>query len=209
MFVGGLAVTSRVVFAVADGSGAFCQAADGARAVQDQVTSSASFDGAHPCQALGLTVVNGQRYRVVMKSQCLWLDRDAASDLGGLSEEARWTPAHYVGMPFKRHLASPYMKPVLRIGGRGADEYPLDPVLPLPNEPSARYVLVSDFTARSSGELFLYVNDAVLFWPNFLVPTYANNRARASVAVERLDGSEGLKPLDDHDKPREDCPGHS
>lgn len=189
---GGAAVLSRAVFTIADGSGAFCEATKDAQPVTDQGILAVAFDGTNACQALGLTVVEGQRYRVAMKSECLWFDKGTEADLGGLSAEAKWTPAHYAGVLFKRHIGSPYLKPVLRIGERGADEYPLDPVVAMPSERPDRHELVSDFTAQSTGELFLYVNDAVVFWPDFLFATYANNRARANVTVERLDGSEGL-----------------
>jgi hypothetical protein len=200
-----LAVLSHAVFAVADGSGAFCQATNEAVAVDNQATPAVGFDGKNACQALGLNVVGGQRYRVVMKSACLWLDKDTESDLGGV-DASKWTLKHYASLPFRRHLGSPYMKPVLRIGKRGADEYPLDPIVPMPNGRLDRHVLVSDFIARSSGELFLYVNDAVAFWPDLIFPTYGNNRAQAEVTVERLDGSEGLVPAKPEDRPSEACP---
>jgi hypothetical protein len=49
--------------------------------------------------------------------------------------------------------------------------------------PDARKVLSADITASSSGELFLYVNDAVLMWPHWRDAFYANNRGTGTVTV--------------------------
>lgn len=46
-----------------------------------------------------------------------------------------------------------------------------------------RRVLVSELTAGSTGELFLYVNDAIFGWSTLF---YRNNKGTASVAVELL-----------------------
>ena len=46
---------------------------------------------------------------------------------------------------------------------------------------------MSDFTAQSSGELFLFVNDAIIFAkPNWSNMTYDNNRGTAEVYVKRI-----------------------
>lgn len=46
---------------------------------------------------------------------------------------------------------------------------------------------MSDFTAQSSGELFLFVNDAIIYArPNGLIGTYKNNMGKAEVFVKRI-----------------------
>ncbi len=47
-------------------------------------------------------------------------------------------------------------------------------------------VLISDFTADVSGELFIYVNDAVLLWPGATDLFYRNNSGTATVTVTRI-----------------------
>jgi hypothetical protein len=47
-------------------------------------------------------------------------------------------------------------------------------------------VLISDITADATGELFLYVNDAVLTWPGRTKMFYSNNRGTAKVTVTRI-----------------------
>jgi uncharacterized protein (DUF2235 family) len=52
--------------------------------------------------------------------------------------------------------------------------------------PGERKVLTADITASSSGELFLYVNDAVLMLPRWSEAFYANNRGTGTVTVTSL-----------------------
>jgi uncharacterized protein (DUF2235 family) len=47
-------------------------------------------------------------------------------------------------------------------------------------------VLISDITADATGELFLYVNDAVLTWPGRTGMFYRNNGGTAKVTVKRI-----------------------
>jgi hypothetical protein len=47
-------------------------------------------------------------------------------------------------------------------------------------------VLISDFRANSSGELFIYVNDAVLLWPGATDFFYRNNSGSARVELKRI-----------------------
>jgi uncharacterized protein (DUF2235 family) len=47
-------------------------------------------------------------------------------------------------------------------------------------------VLISDFRANSSGELFIYVNDAVLLWPGAIDFFYRNNSGSARVELKRI-----------------------
>jgi hypothetical protein len=115
-----------------------------------------------------------------------------------------------IGVPLRRYLSQPWFKPIARIGVNGTDEYPLDPKPSLAWTSDTRQVKkrgwvdtcsgtpttvrepsVSDVTfeteiiTRSDGELFLYVNDAVLH-PVFTNLFYCNNEGTARVTVERV-----------------------
>ena len=48
-----------------------------------------------------------------------------------------------------------------------------------PGEPQPNRTLISDITANATGELFLYVNDAVLTLPGLTDVFYKNNSGRA------------------------------
>jgi len=55
--------------------------------------------------------------------------------------------------------------------------------------PADRVILSSEFTARSAGELFLYVNDAELVIPGMYNLFYQNNSGSAEVTFERVKNS--------------------
>jgi hypothetical protein len=52
--------------------------------------------------------------------------------------------------------------------------------------PPERRTVVTEIKARTTGELFLYVNDAVLMAPPSADFFYRNNRGAAQVSVERI-----------------------
>ena len=100
--------------------------------------------------------------------------------------QEKMTPAMNPGLAFRRHLREPWFKPVARIGCEGSDEYPLNPVgggSPDPGDTE----LVSEITARRSGERFLFVNDAILPVPGYIDTFYRNNKGKATVIVRPVD----------------------
>ena len=115
-----------------------------------------------------------------------------------------------LGVPFRRHLGEPYLKPMAKIAAAGSDVYPLEPLPSLaldefprkprtqpridtcanqapapPNRNANDMTFTTQIVARSTGELFLYLNDAVFLppWTDFF---YCNNEGQARVAVERV-----------------------
>ncbi len=63
-------------------------------------------------------------------------------------------------------------------------------------------MLIADITPDSTGELYIYVNDAVLFWDRDHHKFYKNNSGKAKVTVTRtvapvtvdFNSAEGGKP---------------
>lgn len=55
--------------------------------------------------------------------------------------------------------------------------------------PKDRLVVTADIDARTTGELFLYVNDAVLAWFGVYDEFFSNNRGTGTVTVERIDAA--------------------
>jgi hypothetical protein len=88
-----------------------------------------------------------------------------------------------LGLPLRRHVTEPWLQPVARIGRTGSDEYVLKPVATVADANGA--TLVADITARRSGELFVFVNDAVLPVPNRWQVFYKNNTGTATIRIER------------------------
>jgi hypothetical protein len=84
-------------------------------------------------------------------------------------------------VPFRRLWDADWFVPVARIGERGVNHYPLTQ-------------FSTEITAQATGELFLFVNDAVapvnirppgLGWKAY----YANNDGTAEITVTRLPGA--------------------
>ena len=145
-----------------------------------------------------------------------WTDNGIAAGPNGVRpQDASY--AMTASVLLRRHLGQPWYKPYARIGPTGSDEYPLDPKPSLadhdpPSRPRSRagpytcggtakpnaipnktdVTFASEIVARTSGELFLYVNDAVLEFPGLTSFFYCNNEGKASATVERL--TDAAKP---------------
>jgi hypothetical protein len=82
--------------------------------------------------------------------------------------------------PLKRHLFDERFKVVARVGSVGSDERVLAP----DDDPKSNMLNVQ-ITPRRSGELFLYVNDAIWGWPSLYRCFYDGNSGQATVVVQR------------------------
>jgi hypothetical protein len=88
------------------------------------------------------------------------------------------------------------MVPIARIADTqqsrslGQDEYVLRPLLPAADNEPVR-VFKARITAASEGQLFLYVNDSILYWPRNY---YENNMGMAQVFVRRVMLDEPVAP---------------
>jgi hypothetical protein len=126
------------------------------------------------CQPTGLVLQAGQPYHVeiaVPKGQ--WFDRTmpvpTAAGLGSGENPLVFIPF----LPFRRVLTTQWFVPMVRIGSRGAEYHPL-------NTGSV------EFTPRVTGQLFLFVNDAIGIGP-WLKAFYGNNHGTAAVTVKKLE----------------------
>lgn len=123
----------------------------------------------------------GTRYRVTIKlDENGWKDWHVPAGLGGVTSLDVTLPMHLFTL-FKRDIHQPWFRPILRIGTEGSDEYPL--IGDLKEDGRA---LEAEFTARRSGPIFLFVNDAILPGPSSWQRFYANNIGGATVEVEKL-----------------------
>jgi len=89
----------------------------------------------------------------------------------------------YATIFLRRILFRPWFRLIARIGETGVDEYFLDPV-PVPD--TGPQVYKARFTAQRSGEIFLYVNDAVIGLPWLSDWYYKGNKGTAKVTVRLL-----------------------
>jgi Uncharacterized conserved protein len=165
----------RGIFSIIDSSGFFCTPTAGA--LQSRLENGA-FPSNDICWASGVKVEEGKRYKVTLTiNPDLWKDSTIKPTLGGFD---KWYLT--LSIPLRRHLTEPWFKPFARVGEYGNDDYPLNP-----SEGSDDHTLISEITARKPGELFLFVNDAVLPVPKAWQVFYKNNCGTAIVKVEPLD----------------------
>jgi uncharacterized protein (DUF2235 family) len=187
----GAALVSHVAFDIADAAGVYCHArADGAltRLDQKREVTVEGFATSSMCWSTGIELLEGRRYRITISAPRDWRDGRIPAALEGFEIVELPTTADRVamfsGLPLRRVLNRPWFRPIARIGAVGADEYPLDPDTRAGVEVSD--ALVADIRARRSGELFLYVNDAIIGLPRIADTFYLNNTGSAQVKVERL-----------------------
>jgi hypothetical protein len=145
------------------------------------------FSTKNPCWPTGVIAQAGKRYCIRItrgENDQFWKDLSVPTGLEGISS-GEATGLQVLFIPFRRQVFEPYFRPIARIGGWGYDEYALAPRF----TQSATQTLSSlhvEITARSNGELFLFVNDVLNPWPlprNFF---YDNNEGTADVKVEEL-----------------------
>src|SRR5260370_14713851 len=92
----------------------------------------------------------------------------------------------YATILLRRIMFRPWFRLIARIGETGVDEYFLDPV---PVSQTTPQTYRDTFIARHGGELFLYVNDAVIALPWLNDHYYKRNVGTAKVTVRLCDAT--------------------
>jgi uncharacterized protein (DUF2235 family) len=194
-----VATVNRLFFAVLDLTGKVCTPSQNPSAELVVTTGKATFDTATLCAATGLAVQRGRSYRITLAVTEPWEDghrfketdpekaRGIETDPQGFGfDRMRWQMA--LGLPIRRLVGSNWFATVLRIGNRGFGEI----VLPFEKDSpsgqgSSPTSYTATFRARKSGELFVYVNDAVIGIPGYVDTFYKNNKGKADVTLQAID----------------------
>jgi uncharacterized protein (DUF2235 family) len=157
------------------------------------ISVSRIFDPQSLCsQSLGL-VKEGDRYTVTFDVLAPWHDAGHQTSPQGLAaSEFPWGTG-YLGVPLKRVIDADYLQPLMEIRPRGRQNllgniqiYPLD-VQPAGDSGT---VFRASFKAPRGGELFVFVNDAMLPFTRPLRDGwdegffYANNGGSACLTVD-------------------------
>lgn len=179
----GLMLANHLAYIVLDDAGFVCHEAGNATKMNRGETRKFIFDSTSVCAATGISLEEGSRYAITIKArEPQWFGQDIPTSPGGfysLDPPALWQKAMMVfGLPMRRELIRPWFRIVARTGSIGGEESFLDPD---PKDHSIDEVL----RATRDGELFLFVNDAVLGVPGFEGVFYANNRGTADVSITR------------------------
>jgi hypothetical protein len=182
------AIVSHVAFYLEDAAGVACTPTPNAKALPTAHTSEQlTFTPDHLCWASGIHLSAGTRYVISIEQTGPWQDGHYTTHLGGY--EITSLPGlllraqMFALTPLRRVLLRPWFRVIARVGEAGTDEYFLDPDW---NQPLASVTRL-DVPVRPnrSGELYLYVNEAVL--PLRMDHWYRNNRGTAKVTVMQRD----------------------
>jgi uncharacterized protein (DUF2235 family) len=179
----GLMIVNHLAYIVLDDAGFVCRETGKASKMTRGETRTFLFDSASVCSGTGVLLEEGGRYAITIKArEPRWFDQDIPTSPAGfysLDAPAAWHKALMVlALPMRRDLIRPWFRIVARTGSVGGEESFLDPD---PKDYSIDEVL----RATRDGELFLFVNDAVLGLPDFEGIFYSNNHGSADVTIAR------------------------
>lgn len=198
IFLGGFYAANWLAFSVLSAAGAVCEPSEAAK--QTNLSPGAAetlrFDIADPCLATGIRLTAGAKYRITFTDPTDW--HDGAIDLASLPVRLpsgekqprlptarlptegygtfeRTAPMYMaLGIPMLRLGGQNWLKPIARLGIYGHEEYALGPNSTL-------------IEPQRTGELFLYVNDAVLGVPSLWNIFYSNNSGSVMVEIRAIE----------------------
>lgn len=124
-----------------------------------------------------------------------WRDASIEADVNGwcsgwCKDAAPWYMSLFT--PFRRHLFADWYQPIARIDSKLFDRYPLHQVGAESANGDCPQHMIQEFpiTARRTGQLYLYLNDAVVFIPGRILDFYTNNEGHALVTVYKSNPNE-------------------
>ena len=220
LLAAGGVLANRALFDGVSAAGYFCTGSPGV-GDEERTGSRAGFGTDQMCWPSGLVLKAGRHYRITLTTPGDWFDRTIRADVAGFpADSLRLASA----TPLKRWWRQDWLKPIVRIGEIGNDEYVLEPAEPFEAHsypactqirretnghgvrakirddvaqelmrcaptPDGRKSVTAEIRARTTGELFVYVNDAVLMWPGRSDQFIRNNSGTGTVVVERISAS--------------------
>ncbi len=178
------AFVSHFVFYMEDAAGLTCQTSkDASQLLPGHQSKPLTFDPKQQCWQSGYILKKGVRYVIGLKISDGWSDSNYLADVGGYSINSLptvWDRAKMIlSVPLRRVLLRPWFRIIARVGETGTDEYFLDP------DPTDKRSIEIPIIPNRDGELYLYVNDAVL--PYYMDAFYGNNQGTAAVTVTQRD----------------------
>lgn len=141
------------------------------------------FEPSNLCQSMKVKLERNRKYLVRFESTKSFRDGTIDASHGFYSGEppAVWQKAlMFIAIPLRRELIRPWFRVVARFGGTGGEETFLDPDKSDPN-----YLISEDVTATRNGELFLFVNEAVVGLPGLYDVFYKHNSGSTKVLIMR------------------------
>jgi hypothetical protein len=134
------------------------------------------------CQSMKVMLERNGRYLIRFESTESFRDGSipAAAGFYSTDPEAAWQKALMAAaVPLRRELTRTWFRVVARMGGTGGEESFLDP------DPTGEFLISEPVKATRDGELFLFVNDAVIGIPGLYKTFYRNNHGSSRVLIQR------------------------
>ena len=185
LVVVGALLANRVSFDAWSAAGLVCNDSNEKTIVEKAETATTLFTTNSICWPSGLVLHKGKRYRITLTIQSEWKDDDIPTDLHGFTGK---TLALRIGLPLRRWWTQNWFKPIVQIGKLGNDQYVLsspDAAESVP--PGTAKTAFTEIVARSDGELFVFVNDAVVMIPRWFQSFYDNNHGSGTITVQPLE----------------------
>ena len=172
--------TNRILIAFGESKGWYCN--------NDELKESSSFVTKDPCTKTTAAVTAGQRYRLTLTVTKPWADDTIDTNPMGFGSERAPLLMRLFGTPLRRSLDDRWFQPVVRIvtSAGTAQSLPLE-MRRFDGQDYPSYA--AEFKAPLTGDLYIYVNDALIGWPHFGWDFYSNNHGEAAIAVEKLQSS--------------------
>jgi type VI secretion system (T6SS) phospholipase Tle1-like effector len=179
------AVASRVVFNIADAAGIYCRESPHLAILRPGEEWTIRFTPDSLCGGTMVALIEGESYSITISQIGRWQDGSQETTLRGfsLSDIHNWYQRvlFALALPLRRVLFHRWSRVIARVGAVGSYEEFIDP----DPVPAPQSVASARFRLGRSGELFLYVNEAVLPIPGFERLFYKNNEGVAGVRVRR------------------------
>src|SRR5262245_8865208 len=181
----GACLASHLLFNIQDVAGLTCIESDPTtlRTVdKGQNSGPIRFRTSDFCKATGIKVQKGVRYTVEIKPAEPWSDDGIPVPPGGFSPANPPSWYHRIRLaltvPLRRETTQDWFHVVLRYGSVGGEETFIEP------DPDD-YQIEAPIRPTRDGELFVFVNDAVIGIPGLYDHFYRNNGGSADLVVKR------------------------
>jgi uncharacterized protein (DUF2235 family) len=179
----GVTFASHLLYNVQDVAGLTCVEDGTASGLARGEKREIDFITANLCNRTGIFVEgNGAKYHIAIKATSPWRDSGIPSELGGFysTDAPGWHQRVLLmlGVPLRRELTRPWFRLVLRYGATGGEEVFLDPD---PEDGTIEDVI----KPTRKGELYVFVNDAVIGIPGLYDVFYRNNAGGGKLTVTR------------------------
>ena len=193
---------NRAVFAAASAAGNTCRDREAGPLPWDGQPRTLRLPSRELCLQTGLQLLKGQRYRVeivlpdseAIEPSNQWRDKSIPVKSPAGFSSGDGGPLFVMFLPFRRVLTAQWFAPMVQIGNTVAEYHRIDQLEEItPASASASGAARKrqvrgfvEFTPVLTGQMFLFVNDAILPGP-WLKTLYNNNHGTATVTVAAIE----------------------